>query len=317
MIRASNLSKYYGGKRALGPVSFEITDGETVGFLGLNGAGKTTALRILACDLRPSAGTIEVGGIDAVAEPHEVRKRIGFLPENPPLYADMVVTDYLRFSGELRGMTKPEVKRRMPEVLEITDLTDVANDQISTLSHGYRQRVGVAQAIVHEPKFLILDEPTRGLDPVQIVEMRNLIHDLKQNHTVLISSHILTEISQTCDRLLVLGRGKILGAGSEQDLATSETEIRQVTVVVRPPAGDDPRGQIRSVLTTVDGVKTVADPYEQGGGLAFALQTTKDCRAEVSRAVVTAKLDLLKLDYARSELENTFIRLVGGADASN
>jgi ABC-2 type transport system ATP-binding protein len=317
MIRASNLSKFYGGKRALGPVSFEITDGETVGFLGLNGAGKTTALRILACDLRPSAGTIEVGGVDAVAEPHEVRKRIGFLPENPPLYTDMIVTDYLRFSGELRGMTKAEVKRRMPEVLEITDITDVANDQISTLSHGYRQRVGLAQAIVHEPKFLILDEPTRGLDPVQIVEMRNLIHDLKQNHTVLISSHILTEISQTCDRLLVLGRGKILGAGSEQDLATSETEIRQVTVVVRPPAGDDPRGQIRTVLAAVDGVKKVADPYEQGGGLAFALETTKDCRAEVSRAVVTAKLDLLKLDYARSELENTFIRLVGGADASN
>jgi ABC-2 type transport system ATP-binding protein len=317
MIRASNLSKYYGGKRALGPVTFEISDGETVGFLGLNGAGKTTALRILACDLRPSAGSIEVGGIDAVAEPHEVRKRIGFLPENPPLYTDMIVTDYLRFSGELRGMTKAEVKRRMPEVLEITDLAEVANDQISTLSHGYRQRVGVAQAIVHEPKFLILDEPTRGLDPVQIVEMRNLIHDLKQNHTVLISSHILTEISQTCDRLLVLGRGKILGAGSEQDLATSETEIRQVTVVVRPPAGDDPRGQIRSVLAAVDGVKTVADPYEQGGGLAFALQTTKDCRAEVSRAVVVARLDLLKLDYARSELENTFIRLVGGADASN
>jgi len=317
MIRASNLSKFYGGKRALGPVSFEIADGETVGFLGLNGAGKTTALRILACDLRPSAGTIEVGGFDAVAEPHEVRKRIGFLPENPPLYADMIVTDYLRFSGELRGMTKPEVKRRMPEILEITDLTDVANDQISTLSHGYRQRVGVAQAIVHDPKFLILDEPTRGLDPVQIVEMRNLIHDLKQNHTVLISSHILTEISQTCDRLLVLGRGKILGAGREQDLATSETEIRQVTVVVRSPGGDDPRGQIRTVLAAVDGVKAIADPYEQGGGMAFALETAKDCRAEVSRAVVTAKLDLLKLDYARSELENTFIRLVGGADASN
>jgi len=317
MIRASNLSKFYGGKRALGPVSFEITDGETVGFLGLNGAGKTTALRILACDLRPSSGTIEVGGVDAVAAPHEVRKRIGFLPENPPLYTDMIVTDYLRFSGELRGMTKAEVKRRMPEVLELTDLVDVAGDQISTLSHGYRQRVGVAQAIVHDPKFLILDEPTRGLDPVQIVEMRNLIHDLKQNHTVLISSHILTEISQTCDRLLVLGRGKLLGSGSEQDLATSETEIRQVTVVVRPPSGDDPRGRIRTVLAAVDGVKSVADPYDQGGGMAFALETAKDCRAEVSRAVVAAKLDLLKLDYARSELENTFIRLVGGADASN
>jgi len=317
MIRASNLSKFYGGKRALGPVSFEINDGECVGFLGLNGAGKTTALRILACDLRPSSGTIEVGGVDAVVSPHEVRKRIGFLPENPPLYTDMGVSDYLRFAGELRGMSKDEVKRRLPEVLELTDLGDVASDPIGTLSHGFRQRVGVAQAIIHDPKFLILDEPTRGLDPVQIVEMRNLIHDLKQNHTVLISSHILTEISQTCDRLLVLGRGKLLGSGSEQDLATSETEIRQVTVIVRPPAGDDPRGQIRTVLAAVDGVKKVADPYEQGGGLAFALETAKDCRAEVSRAVVTAKLDLLKLDYARSELENTFIRLVGGVDASN
>jgi ABC-2 type transport system ATP-binding protein len=320
MIRASNLSKFYGGKRALGPVSFEINDGETVGFLGLNGAGKTTALRILACDLRPSVGTIEVGGVDAVAEPHEVRKRIGFLPENPPLYADMLVSDYLRFSGELRGMSKADVKRRLPEVLEITDLGDVSNDVIGTLSHGFRQRVGVAQAIIHDPKFLILDEPTRGLDPVQIVEMRNLIHDLKQNHTVLISSHILTEISQTCDRLLILGKGKILGAGSEQDLATSESDIRAVSVTVRPPSGatgDDAKAQIRSVLAAVEGVKGVADPYEQGGGLVFALSTTKDCRAEVSRAVVQAKLDLLKLDYSRSELENTFIRLVGGADASN
>ncbi len=317
MIRASNLSKFYGGKRALGPVSFEISDGETVGFLGLNGAGKTTALRILACDLRPSGGTIEVGGVDAVSDPHEVRKRIGFLPEHPPLYMDMTVVDYLSFAGELRGMSRSQVKRRMPDVLEVTDLGDVSHDVIGTLSHGYRQRVGLAQAIVHQPKFLILDEPTRGLDPVQIVEMRNLIHDLKQNHTVLISSHILTEISQTCDRLLVLGKGKLLGSGSEHELAASESEIRQITVTVRAPSGDDPKGQIRKVLAAVDGVKSVADPYEQGGGLSYALSTTKDCRAEVSRAVVEAKLDLIKLDYARSELENTFIRLVGGVDASN
>lgn len=317
MIRASNLSKFYGGKRALGPVSFEINDGETVGFLGLNGAGKTTALRILACDLRPSAGTIEVGGVDAIADPHEVRKRIGFLPENPPVYGEMSVADYLRFAGELRGMTKLEVKKRLPEVLEVVDLGDVANDLIDTLSHGYRQRVGVAQAIIHQPKFLILDEPTRGLDPVQIVEMRNLIHDLKQNHTVLISSHILTEISQTCDRLLVLGKGKLLGVGSEADLAKHEGEIRQINVTVRPPAGDDPKSAITRVLEKVEGVSKVTEPYEQGGGLAFSLSTTKDCRAEVSRAVVEAKLDLIKLDYSRSELESTFIRLVGGSDASN
>ncbi len=316
MIRARDLSKFYGGKRALGPVSFEINDGETVGFLGLNGAGKTTALRILACDLRPSAGTIEVGGVDAVAEPHEVRKRVGFLPENPPVYTDMTVTDYLRFSGELRGMSKLQVKKRLPEVLEITDLTDVSNDLIGTLSHGYRQRVGVAQAIVHQPKFLILDEPTRGLDPVQIVEMRNLIHDLKQNHTVLISSHILTEISQTCDRLLVLGKGELLGVGTEAELGNVKGEIRQITVTVRG-GGDDPKGEIQQVLEKVEGVTKVLEPFEQGGGWTFALATSSDCRAEVSRAVVAAKLDLLKLDYSRSELENTFIRLVGGTDAGN
>lgn len=317
MIRATNLSKFYGGKRALGPVSFEINDGETVGFLGLNGAGKTTALRILACDLRPSAGTIEVGGVDAVAEPHEVRKRVGFLPENPPVYADMSVVDYLKFSGELRGMTNAQIKKRMPEVLEITDLTEVGNDLIGTLSHGFRQRVGVAQAIVHQPKFLILDEPTRGLDPVQIVEMRNLIHDLKQNHTVLISSHILTEISQTCDRLLILGKGALLGAGSEQELGNTKGEIRAITVTVRSPSGDDPKSQITKVLSTIEGVTKVAEPYEAGGGWSFALSTTTDIRADVSRAIVSAKLDLLKLDYSRSELENTFIRLVGGTDASN
>lgn len=312
MIRASKLSKFYGAKRALGPVSFEIKDGETVGFLGLNGAGKTTALRILACDLRPSSGTIEVGGVDAVSDPHEVRKRIGFLPENPPLYQDMLVNDFLKFAGELRGMNSAELKRRIPEVLDITNLTDVAGEVISTLSHGYRQRVGVAQAIIHQPKFLILDEPTRGLDPVQIVEMRNLIHDLKQNHTVLISSHILSEISQTCDRMLVLGKGKVIGEGSETELATSGSEIRGITVTVR---GE--KDAIAKTLNAVTGVTKVPDAYEQGGGWTFELSTSTDCRADVSRAVVEAKLDLIKLDYARSELENTFIRLVGGTDAGN
>jgi ABC-2 type transport system ATP-binding protein len=316
MIRATKLSKFYGGKRALGPVSFEIADGETVGFLGLNGAGKTTALRILASDLRPSSGSVEVGGVDAVANPHEVRKRIGFLPENPPLYTEMLVADYIRFAGELRGMTRADLKKRLGEVLDIVDLNEVANDPIDTLSHGFRQRVGLAQAIIHNPKFLILDEPTRGLDPVQIVEMRNLIHDLKQNHTVLISSHILTEISQTCDRLLVLDRGKLVGEGTESELSKHEGEIGQITVTVRAP-GDDPKAQITKVLAAIANVTKVGEPFVQGKDFTYALTTSKDIRAEVSRAIVESKLDLLKLDYTRSELENTFIRLVGGADASN
>ncbi|HEY0250597.1 MAG TPA: ABC transporter ATP-binding protein, partial [Kofleriaceae bacterium] len=249
--------------------------------------------------------------------PHDVRKRIGFLQENPPLYTEMPVQDYIKFAGELRGMDAATLKKRLGEVLEIADLNEVANDPIDTLSHGFRQRVGLAQAIIHNPKLLILDEPTRGLDPVQIVEMRNLIHDLKQNHTVLISSHILTEISQTCDRLLVIDRGRLVGEGTETELAKHEGEIGAITVTVHAP-GEDPKGQIIKVLQAIAGVTKVSEPFEHGGGYTYALATNKDIRADVSRAIVEAKLDLLKLDYSRSELENTFIRLVGGAaDAGN
>ena len=169
--------------------------------------------------LLPTAGDVTVDGIDIARDPHAVRRRIGFLPDTPPLYNDMTVGRYLKFAAELRGMPSSESGKAVTEAEEKTATREVHDQPIFSLSHGYRQRVGVAQALVHRPKLLILDEPTSGLDPVQIVEMRNLIHDLKQNHTVLISSHILTEISQTCDRLLILGRGKILGVGSEHDLA--------------------------------------------------------------------------------------------------
>jgi ABC-2 type transport system ATP-binding protein len=320
MIQVSKLSKYYGGKRALGPVSFEIDKGETVGFLGLNGAGKTTALRILACDLRPSAGAVSVGGIDAVTDPHEVRKRIGFLPENPPLYPEMTVSSYLEFAADLRRVAKGDRRKLVGEAIEVTDLSNVSTDPIGTLSHGFRQRVGLAQAIVHKPALVILDEPTRGLDPKQIVEMRKLIHGLKDRHTVLISSHILAEVSQTCDRLLVLGQGRILGAGTEAELAAHEGNVKLVSITVRvPPAASgepyrdgevDARKKISSVLQRIDGVTEVGDPQSRGDGWAVSLTSAKDLRADISRAVVQAGLDLLKLDYARSELENTFLRLV-------
>jgi ABC-2 type transport system ATP-binding protein len=231
----------------------------------------------------------------------------------------MTVTDYLTFAAKLRGMDRAAIRKRLPEVLDITDLTDVATEVIGTLSHGFRQRVGVGQAIIHEPQFVILDEPTRGLDPVQIVEMRNLIHDLKRAHSVMISSHILTEISQTCDRLLVLGAGKIIGSGSEADLVGTSGEVRHLTVTLHAgvaDVGESPRQFMEDVLRKVEGVTGVTS-LEQASGHTFAVNAKRDCRADVSRAVIAAKLDLLKLDYTRSELENTFIRMVGGNHERN
>jgi ABC-2 type transport system ATP-binding protein len=261
-----------------------------------------------------------VGGIDAVTDPHEVRKRIGFLPESPPLYPEMTVTSYLEFAADLRRVARGDRTKLVGEALEVTDLTRVSEDPIGTLSHGYRQRVGLAQAIVHKPALVILDEPTRGLDPKQIVEMRKLIHGLKDRHTVLISSHILAEVSQTCDRLLVLGQGRILGAGTEAELAAHEGNVKLVSITVRvPPAASgepyrdgevDAKKKISSVLSRIDGVTEVGEPQSRGDGWAVSLTSTKDLRADISRAVVQAGLDLLKLDYARSELENTFLRLV-------
>jgi ABC-2 type transport system ATP-binding protein len=320
MIRAQNLSKYYGGLRALGPVSFEIEDGEAVGFLGLNGAGKTTALRILACDLRPSSGTVVVGTVDALASPHRVRQSIGFLPETPPLYGDMTVRDYLAFSGRLRGMDAAAVRRRIPEVTAVTHLDEVVEELIANLSHGYKQRVGVAQAIVHNPRLLILDEPTRGLDPVQIVEMRTMIRNLKESHTILISSHILTEISQTCDRLLVLGRGAIIGSGSEDELSSSLLESKRVEVVVRP--SESTRGAALNALSDclkkVEGVTEVDNIETEETIYTFDVTSSRDARADICRALVEAGHDVLKLDRSQSELESVFMKLVqGGPDARN
>lgn len=314
MIKVSNLTKHYGGKRALGPVSFEISDGETVGFLGLNGAGKTTALRILACDLRPSSGRIMLGGVDAVADPHKIRARIGFVPEQPPLYQDMTVRDYLRFAAELRGTKGEAFRRRLPRVLELTSLGEVEGDIIGTLSHGFRQRVGVAQAIVHDPQFLILDEPTRGLDPVQIVEMRNLIQGLKARHTVLISSHILPEISQTCDRLLVLGGGLLLASGTEAEFTVNVGQSRQVVVGIGHSSGPSTgsvSAKVRAAIENVEGVAGITAEAEVDGMSRFTISTKGDVRAALARAIITAELPLVHLDYSHSELESSFIRMVG------
>jgi ABC-2 type transport system ATP-binding protein len=221
MIEVDKLSKYFGERAAIRDLSFSIAKGEVVGFLGLNGAGKTTTLRILGCLLLPTSGTVRVDGLEVTHHPYEIRGQIGFLPDVPPLYPEMTVGSYLTFAARLRQVPARETAARVAEAEEKTALRDVHGEVISELSHGYRQRVGLAQAIVHKPALLILDEPSAGLDPAQIVEMRNLLRGLHGEHTVLISSHFLTEISQTCDRLLVIHNGDLVGQGSEGELASA------------------------------------------------------------------------------------------------
>ena len=316
MVELTKVTRYYGPKRALGPVSFEIARGDTVGILGLNGVGKTTLLRILACGLRPSAGKVRIDGHDVLDNPHEVRKRVGYLPEVPPVYGDMTVRDYLAFAGRLKGMSADAVAERMPVVEETARITEVRHMPARHLSQGYRQRVGVAQAIIHEPDLLILDEPTHDLDPVQIVEMRAMIRALKESHTVLISSHILPEISQTCDRLLILDDGKIVASGSEAELEDRLLPSRRISVTVRPAA--TAAAAPRALIARVPGVKKVrrvgaaAGIAEESDGAAFRIDCASDVRAEVCRALVEGGHDVIALTRAERQLERVFLGLVAG-----
>ena len=340
MVHLTDVTKYYGSKRALGPVSFEIERGDTVGFLGLNGVGKTTLLKILACGLRPSSGTVSIDGLDVLDNPHEVRKRVGYLPELPPVYGDMTVGDYLHFAGRIRGLAPEAVVRRVPEVEEYARITEVHDVPTRNLSQGYRQRVGVAQAIIHDPDLLILDEPTHDLDPVQIMEMRGMIRALKDSHTILISSHILPEISQTCDRLLILNDGEIVASGTEAELGDTLLRSRGMVVTVRPrgsgdldaaaAGGDAPDGEAHvhaalqaaeQVIRSVPGVADVKLPdrparaMAAAGAVAIRVDGEADVRAPVCRALVEAGHDVIGLTRAERELERVFVELVGGAEA--
>jgi ABC-2 type transport system ATP-binding protein len=311
MIEVRDLYKYYGEHRAAGPLSFSIGKGEIVGLLGLNGAGKTTALRVLACDLLPSSGTVLVDGVDVVDQPHEVRRRIGYLPDTPPLYGEMTVHEYLVFAARLRGLTTPDADRRARVVEGTAQLEGVRDDLISTLSHGFRQRVGIAQAVVHGPQLLILDEPISGLDPVQIVEMRQLLRSLRGEHTIVLSSHILTEISETCDRLLVLGEGRIVAAGTEEELSRSLLGAAHVEVTLRT----DNEARATEILSRVEGVRRVEQvaPREAGADVVtLRLEADKDVREAVCRTVVGAGIGLLELVRRKHELESVFLRLTSG-----
>ncbi len=307
MIEIQALTKYYGDRKALGPLSFSIAKGEIVGLLGLNGAGKTTTLRILSCDLLPSSGSVRVDGLDVVDHPHEVRSRVGYLPDHPPLYDEMTVHEYLIFAARIRGLGLDDARKRVDEVIVATQIRSVRDDVIATLSHGFRQRVGIAQAIVHRPRLLVLDEPIGGLDPVQIVEMRELVRSLRHDHTTIISSHILSEISETCDRILVIRDGEIVASGTEAELSTRLLEGGSVVITVRGDAVAAKR-----VLSTIKGIRNVEvlEAAEPGDGIAtFQVEADRDIREDACRTLVLANVGILGMNRSERELESIFLRL--------
>ena len=304
MIQVQGLTKYYGEHAAIQNLTFSIEQGEVIGFLGLNGAGKTTTLKVLGCVLLPTAGQVTVDGIDVARDPHAIRRRIGFLPDTPPLYAEMPVGKYLAFVAQLRGVSPADAPAYVADAEDKTGIRDMHEELISSLSHGYRQRVGVAQALVHKPKLLILDEPTSGLDPVQIVEMRSMIRKLRGAHTVLLSSHILSEISQTCDRLLVIQAGEIVAQGTEQELAARMGSGGTVEIEVAGPAR-----RVLDAMATVPGVGAATVLRDEGGVVSLRLQATPDQRPKIARAVVQNGLDLLRIDRGAAQLESIFLQL--------
>ncbi len=305
MIQVDKLTKYFGERAAIRDLSFSIAKGEVVGFLGLNGAGKTTTLRILGCLLLPSSGTVTVDGLEVTQSPYEIRRNIGFLPDTPPLYTEMTVGAYLAFAARLRHVPRQQVAARVAEAEDKTSLREVHGEVIGELSHGYRQRVGVAQAIVHKPGLLILDEPSAGLDPAQIIEMRNMLRGLRGEHTVLISSHFLTEISQTCDRLLVIQAGELVGQGTEDELAQA---MGQGSATIEVEVRGQPSG-IAERLAGIAGVSKirVADTHEAATTLEII--ASRDVRAEVARLLVTDGCDLLRLEKNDRRLESIFMNL--------
>lgn len=314
MIVAEGLTKFYGDRPAIQDLSFRIGQGEVIGLLGLNGAGKSTALRILSCLLLPTSGRVTIEGADVVTHGHQIRKRVGYLPETPPLYPEMTVRGYLTFVARLKGLSAKEAEGRVPEVEKSMHVDDVSRDPISTLSLGYRQRVGLAQAIVHNPALLILDEPILGLDPVQIVDMRERIKALRGAHTILVSSHILPEISQTVDRILVLHEGRIVAEGTEQELSKRFAGDHSVLVEVRAS-----EAELRTVVEKVAGVSVrwvrvgdvqgMGGPYRGEGILEACLQSERDAREGLARAFVESGLGLRGLRPAEVELESIFVQL--------
>ncbi|MBS1835937.1 MAG: ATP-binding cassette domain-containing protein [Acidobacteria bacterium] len=315
MIKVEGLTKRYARATAVDNISFEVDKGQIVGFLGPNGAGKTTTMRMLTCFMPPSGGRAEVAGFDVVKSPMEVKKRIGYLPETPPLYPEMEVGEYLDFVGKLKGVPSADLAKRIQEVSERCAVADVRNKLISKLSKGYKQRVGLAQAIIHNPDVLILDEPTSGLDPKQIMETRDLIRSLAGDHTIILSTHILTEVEQTCETAIIIAKGKVMATDSVAALKNRRAGGSAVLVEVEAVS----EGQVREKLERVSGVsRVVHKPSGTHGIVTFEVEglSGKNIRPEIARAVVESGWSLNELRPLGMSLEEVFLQLTSGTKAA-
>src|ERR1041384_2905660 len=272
MIKVEGLSKRYARTLAVDNISFEVEKGQIVGFLGPNGAGKTTTMRVLTCFLPPTSGTASVAGYDVLEHPMEVKKRIGYLPESPPVYPEMEVVEYLTFVGKLKGIASVDIGRRVDEVMGRCAIGDVRNKLIGKLSKGYRQRVGLAQAIIHNPDVLILDEPTSGLDPKQIIETRELIASLSGDHTIILSTHILSEVEHSCEKVLIINRGRIVAIDSVANLTNRLRGSEAVAVELEASGGRPNPNEVQQRLEQVSGVSRVVMKDSRNGKLAFEVE---------------------------------------------
>src|SRR5438477_5884222 len=312
MIKVEGLSKRYARTLAVDNISFEVQKGQIVGFLGPNGAGKTTTMRVLTCFLPPSSGSAQVAGFDVLEKPLEVKKRIGYLPETPPLYPEMEVVEYLTFVGKLKGIPGSDLSRRVDEVCERCAIPDVKQKLIGKLSKGYRQRVGLAQAIIHNPDVLVLDEPTSGLDPKQIIETRELIKGLAGDHTIILSTHILPEVEHTCERVIIINQGKLVATDSVRNLQNRARGAESVLVEVVGRNGNLESSAVQRRLEQVAGVNRVMVKASFDNRKTFEVESRKGfVRGDLARAVVESGWDLNELRPTAMSLEEIFLQLTG------
>jgi ABC-2 type transport system ATP-binding protein len=311
MIKVEGLTKRYARKVAVDNISFEVEKGQIVGFLGPNGAGKTTTMRVLTCFLPPTAGSVQVAGFNVLEQPMEVKKRIGYLPETPPVYPEMEVHEYLEFVARIKGIASSDIKRRVDDASEKCAVTDVQKTLIGKLSKGYRQRVGLAQAIIHNPDVLILDEPTAGLDPHQIIETRDLIKGLAGNHTIILSTHILPEVEQTCERVMIIAKGKLVATDTVENLTSRLRGAETVAVEVTAGQGTLSPQQVQQRLEQVAGVGRVIPKETKDGKIHLTVESLegRHIRPGLARAVIDAGWDLNELHAVGLSLEEIFLQL--------